>query len=606
MNKTEATKTLADFIEFNKQDISNMTVDYPELGNIFGDLLVAIDKEYASGTIDKASLVVEPTMEIREPQEGDWYKGPNREKFQLTQLLPNQWAIVDPETGNDKPVTIDTVRGYIRDGQWKLTDGESTSFFGFNIGDKIVVVDSGKQYSGWSEDINNGKRVSDVANGEVGKIIGKASDIALQKIKRDVIEIQIDSTGYRYYINVLGVMPNTQRKTKLKEGDTVVVVNSKDVYSGMTKRVNDKVPAGLKNPTNGSTLVVVEDANKYFNVTNPIEQTVVVKSLEKGTLGTNFVMTAKGLRLVKQSTINTGKNPQDLVGYTLVDFILKYQFLEVKNKKGSRVDYTCKMMNVDTKKQFNLTLTQSTINKLLDGEKVPSGQYIEELQNGANLPRKAAPTPPPILKGMPDYKDAKNLVGLTLKFEISGNECEVTKLVKNNPKRIVYELRNIDSKFKHDSTFDRTLVEKLLRGEVTSNIKVIELQAIKAAAQTTTNVSPTQASETTTNLSDWRSTWEDDGKRASPQRSTKTNGELGMGYDGIVYERVPNVKGVYQWKKTKTNAFHDNTLLAFKKEDLQVLLDQLNYALTLFSKGDSEYDETQRQIERVTKELNKR
>jgi len=525
MNKVEATKTLADFIEFNKQDISNMTVDYPELGGIFGDLLVAIDKEYASGTINKADLVVAETKAFREPQEGDFYRSGNGDVFQLIQPLPNEWRILDLDTGNDKSVDINDVRYRIADGIWELAEDKSNrAVFGFVVGESIEVIDEGRQYPSYTKLINAGSNiytvtVDDVKNGEVGKVLGKAASTIFDDSQR-VVEIKIDNTANRYYIR----------------------------YDG-------------------------------------------IRSLGMSALNTTTSQTYD-------------KNAQDLVGYTLVDKQNKFQFLEVK--KGKRFAYSAKLINLTTKNTFNWSLGQATVNKLLSGGTTVSKQYIEELQGGANLPRKAAPTPPSIAKGMPDYNNMNNLVGLTLLFTVSGKQYKVNKLIKNNPKNIIYEIQNLANNIITDHPIPRNTVQRLLRAEDNMNIKVVELQAIKAAAQTTTSVVPTQTNATNTYLSDWRFSWKADGKRASPQRSTKTKGELGMGYDGIVYERIPNVSGVYQWKKTKTNAFHDDTLSVFKKEDLQVLSDQLTYALTLFSKGDSEYDETQRQITRVAKELSMR
>jgi hypothetical protein len=529
MNKAEATKTLADFIEFNKQDISNMTVDYPELGGIFGDLLVAIDKEYASGTINKADLVVaEETKAIREPQEGDWYKSKSGNTFQFVQLSPNDWGELYPKTGQINAVTIEAAKSYIRDGSWELTE----------------------------------YKAEEIANG-------------------------------------------------FKVGDVVEVVRVGGIYSGMTARVNKAtISASTKSPKAGAKLFVVGDAAKYFMLGKPNTPTLQLSSLDATSLGVNYVFAENAVKLTtapsSNPTITTDRDAQDLVGYTLVDKQNKFQFLEVK--KGKRFAYSAKLINLTTKNTFNWSLGQATVNKLLSGGTTVSKQYIEELQGGANLPRKAAPTPPSIAKGMPDYNNMNNLVGLTLLFTVSGKQYKVNKLIKNNPKNIIYEIQNLANNIITDHPIPRNTVQRLLRAEDNMNIKVVELQAIKAAAQTTTSVAPVQASNgsVVTYLSDWRPTWKGNFQRASPQRSTKTKGELGMGYDGIVYERMPNVKGVYQWKKTGVNSIAAETLDVFKKEDLQVLSDQLTYALTLFSKGDSEYDETQRQITRVAQELNKR
>lgn len=51
MDKVETTEEISNFINFNKRDIVELNKEFPEIGNIFNQLLVAVDEKYGSGKI---------------------------------------------------------------------------------------------------------------------------------------------------------------------------------------------------------------------------------------------------------------------------------------------------------------------------------------------------------------------------------------------------------------------------------------------------------------------------------------------------------------------------------------------------------------------------
>tara|TARA_R110000868_G_scaffold181220_13_gene422117 strand:- start:665 stop:1909 length:1245 start_codon:yes stop_codon:yes gene_type:complete len=56
MDKKETTRLLNNLIEYNRVDINNMKGTFPELGDAFMNVILAIDEEYGSGNIDRTLL----------------------------------------------------------------------------------------------------------------------------------------------------------------------------------------------------------------------------------------------------------------------------------------------------------------------------------------------------------------------------------------------------------------------------------------------------------------------------------------------------------------------------------------------------------------------
>lgn len=56
MDKKETTRLLNNLLEYNKVDINNIRATFPDLGNAFMNVLLAIDEEYGSGNIDRTLL----------------------------------------------------------------------------------------------------------------------------------------------------------------------------------------------------------------------------------------------------------------------------------------------------------------------------------------------------------------------------------------------------------------------------------------------------------------------------------------------------------------------------------------------------------------------
>ena len=56
MDKKETTRLLNNLIQYNRVDINNMKGTFPELGDAFMNVILAIDEEYGSGNIDRTLL----------------------------------------------------------------------------------------------------------------------------------------------------------------------------------------------------------------------------------------------------------------------------------------------------------------------------------------------------------------------------------------------------------------------------------------------------------------------------------------------------------------------------------------------------------------------
>ena len=56
MDKKETTRLLNNLLEYNKVDINNIRATFPDLGNAFMNVVLAIDEEYGSGNIDRTLL----------------------------------------------------------------------------------------------------------------------------------------------------------------------------------------------------------------------------------------------------------------------------------------------------------------------------------------------------------------------------------------------------------------------------------------------------------------------------------------------------------------------------------------------------------------------
>jgi hypothetical protein len=63
MDKKETTRLLNNLLEYNRVDINNLKSAFPDVGDAFMNVILAIDEEYGSGNIDK-NLLTKTTSEL--------------------------------------------------------------------------------------------------------------------------------------------------------------------------------------------------------------------------------------------------------------------------------------------------------------------------------------------------------------------------------------------------------------------------------------------------------------------------------------------------------------------------------------------------------------
>ena len=71
MDKKETTRLLNNLLEYNRVDINNLKSVFPDVGDAFMNVILAIDEEYGSGNIDKTLL----TKTISQPTSSDFKVG---------------------------------------------------------------------------------------------------------------------------------------------------------------------------------------------------------------------------------------------------------------------------------------------------------------------------------------------------------------------------------------------------------------------------------------------------------------------------------------------------------------------------------------------------
>jgi hypothetical protein len=138
MDKKETTRLLNNLLEYNKVDINNIRATFPDLGNAFMNVVLAIDEEYGSGNIDRTLL--RETKKSNFNEFGDSFIG----KY-LYKPNSKEWYYFDSITNYDEANQRYTFKTYT-----------NNAFSNSNVAEEINWSKSileellnTKEYAGW-------------------------------------------------------------------------------------------------------------------------------------------------------------------------------------------------------------------------------------------------------------------------------------------------------------------------------------------------------------------------------------------------------------------------------------------------------------------------
>jgi hypothetical protein len=298
MDKKETTRLLDSLIKYNRVDINNMKGQFPELGDAFMNVILAIDQEYGSGNIDR-TLLRTPNATTLPIQVGDYITSPTWNStswVKITKLDMPEGLGID-ESGRIWQRDIeDIIDGFNNNLLVKIPDPTALKP-SYVIGDRftsplwkdedfiiIYDIDNYKVYyqdeknyqredskQNFENNITNGIYIKTVINNNLtykvgdyftGKNFVYAKWIKITEILKDkILGIRDDNTSYDLGINSFNENidsgefyiipdPTLNNQVSFKLGDLFTVKGySQDIYV-INEMGSDKV--GIRNTTNNN------------------------------------------------------------------------------------------------------------------------------------------------------------------------------------------------------------------------------------------------------------------------------------------------------------------------------------------------------------------
>jgi hypothetical protein len=544
MDKKETTRLLNNLLEYNKVDINNIRATFPDLGNAFMNVVLAIDEEYGSGNIDRTLL--RETKKSNFNEFGDSFIG----KY-LYKPNSKEWYYFDSITNYDEANQRYTFKIYT-----------NNAFSNSNVAEEINWSKSileellnTKEYAGWKLfTLNVGDKVT------------------LPKTKQ----------------GVAGFNSGALETARLRGQNYLYIVEIQK--NGKILLWPDYIPA------NGD-FFIMQDVEPYEEPpTNNQLQNLLFKvgdEFQHYGKGTIFLISAiKGNEIRISWTGNSGK--PKITTYTIKDanqyFKDKYWILVDKNVPNK--SYSFKVgdeFTTDVSRKLNYTYNY-IIDKI-DGDKVvvawtdQKGKYLidylakdaQELFDKGDWILSGKSTTP--VTSQYSFKVGDS-------FTYSNKDYKIDRIVEETNANGIIE--------------DIVYYKDIVNSEYSRPANVLE-KKIKDGTYTLISASTSSANYITS----WRPDWKAMGLRPSPTRKASLGkiDDVGLGNDGIVYEIGEDKKGTKKWKKKGFNYFNPNVRALFTTYDKNLLIDQLNYENSQLDKTDVDYKENEKLIKQVLTEI---
>ena len=544
MDKKETTRLLNNLLEYNKVDINNITATFPDLGNAFMNVVLAIDEEYGSGNIDRTLL--RETKKRNFNEFGDSFIG----KY-LYKPNSKEWYYFDSITNYDEANQRYTFKIYTNNAFSKSNVAEE------NIWPvkRLEEIVSTKEVEGWKLfTLNVGDKVAlpKTKQGVAGVTSGASREASLRgqnylyivEIRKNGIILlwydNIPSNGDFFIIQDFEPYEENEEKLGFKVGDYFTGKNfSTDVkWIKITEILKDKI-LGIRDDNTLYDLNINRfneniDSGEFYIIPDPIVvQTKKVDFKE----GDRFYVQYSPKELYTIKKINQN---DIIIGYT--DVAGKYQE-NARHIKDAQENFDNGVWILSGKSTTPVTSQYS----FKVGDSFIYGKDTYTIDN--------------ISQGMPQQTDSSGVIKDIVSYKFGPGNKQ-----KNN-------------------MWAETLEKDIKDGTCT----------LVSASTSSVNY-----------VTQWTPEWKARKLRPSPTRkaSLENVDALGLGNDGLIYKVEEDKRGVKKWKKTRYSVFNSANRTDFtSRYDLELLYDQLTYENSQLDKNDNEYKENDRLIKLIIKDL---
>jgi hypothetical protein len=610
MDKKETTRLLDSLIKYNRVDINNMKSAFPELGDAFMNVILAIDEEYGSGNIDR-TLLRTPTATLTQPVNAEklnfedfgkqfvgkfvyydysktWIYFVELYSFEENDNLYYFNVFLSNSSTNTK-----IMEQYTKDTLERFLNGSSGwKFINVKVGDKVKIPKT-KLGSANAVKNDNGVIEANSLNQDFlyfNKFDPKTGNALL-------FWKQMDSGNF-YDINE--VEPYEDNQLSYKVGD---YFTGRASVTGFATdewvKITEIEPSGINsNYSNGFVKGIDNKGTDYLAPLDNFNQswdagllylipdpTISQLSFKVGDrfylLGTpSITFTILEIKLKDNSIIiidGNGNQYERPLDYAINSF-----------KNGQYVLLSYKVGDYFTGKNFSnvkwIKITEILKDKIL-GIRDDNTLYDLNKRDFNEF----------LDKGdfyiIPDPTANQVSFKIGDAFKIKNYPADTYVIIEINLNKKIVDIRNTTTNTATWSDYQ----------DVEDNFKNGEYILLNPTPVSNANA-PTQ----TFTLTKWTKDWKANGLRPSPTRkaSLEKLDALGVGNDGVVYEVVKDKNGTKKWKKTGFTLYNPDVREQFtSKYDLQLLYDQIVYENSQLYPTDLDYEENEKLITKIMEEL---